>query len=352
MDFSINTSVSMLFDLIRVVILKYNDLTVSQIMNETVLSESDFIKDSIKNLWDNLDHEVPGVALFFTYDSDKGSYISSRYDKRLSELGKPDVLVNTFLEDSGGGILTDLLAYYSGTGRKPEHYKELAGDPEKLFTFISRLAISDRLKLELIEFSIDPDNILKPLGEFLHRVRRRIKREYTKHVDILKKSVKEFNVKLKQNPQRLMKQINRNLDTDYPADSGTYMVTVSLLNEHIVQEIQLDDTVLFILGCNADFVLKRGTHRDNVIETELFFKAFADQTRLRIIMFLARNDLYVGEIAKKCRLPLSTAAYHIDILVSAGIISGELKDKRVYYSINKEYVTKQFLFYNGLLYKG
>ena len=68
------------------------------------------------------------------------------------------------------------------------------------------------------------------------------------------------------------------------------------------------------------------------------FKAFGDRSRLKIIAFLANNELTVNEIVKKVGLSQPTVSRHLGILKDANLVIDRRDKQRIYYSLNKESV--------------
>jgi len=68
-----------------------------------------------------------------------------------------------------------------------------------------------------------------------------------------------------------------------------------------------------------------------------FFKALADETRLRIMRMLLLSDLRAGEIVESLGIPANAGSYHLKQLRSAGLLrdhrsSGDARD--IYYSVD------------------
>lgn len=64
-------------------------------------------------------------------------------------------------------------------------------------------------------------------------------------------------------------------------------------------------------------------------------KALSDETRVRILMMLAKGELCVCQLTSLLKLAPSTISKHLSILHHARLVNSR-KDKRwVYYSLNK-----------------
>jgi ArsR family transcriptional regulator len=64
-----------------------------------------------------------------------------------------------------------------------------------------------------------------------------------------------------------------------------------------------------------------------------FFKALADETRLRILKLLEVRELCVCEVMVALDLTQPTASHHLGLLENAGFVKGRKKGKWVFYSI-------------------
>ncbi|MBU0983374.1 MAG: metalloregulator ArsR/SmtB family transcription factor [candidate division Zixibacteria bacterium] len=69
-----------------------------------------------------------------------------------------------------------------------------------------------------------------------------------------------------------------------------------------------------------------------------YFKAFGDQSRLRIVALLAANEMSVGEITDALGLAQPTISRHLSILRDADIVVDRRDGQRVFYRLNKDAV--------------
>jgi len=78
---------------------------------------------------------------------------------------------------------------------------------------------------------------------------------------------------------------------------------------------------------------------DQVAEAETankqsrFFKALADETRLRILKLLGVREMCVCEVMVALGLTQPTASHHLGILENAGLVKDRKEGKWVFYSI-------------------
>jgi len=64
-----------------------------------------------------------------------------------------------------------------------------------------------------------------------------------------------------------------------------------------------------------------------------FFKALADETRLRILRLLEVREMCVCEIMVALDLTQPTASHHLGILENAGLVNDRKEGKWVFYSL-------------------
>ena len=68
-------------------------------------------------------------------------------------------------------------------------------------------------------------------------------------------------------------------------------------------------------------------------EYMLVSKAVADESRARILMFLAQGELCVCQIIEMLRLAPSTVSKHLNILYRAGLLDSRKEGRWVYYRL-------------------
>jgi ArsR family transcriptional regulator len=63
------------------------------------------------------------------------------------------------------------------------------------------------------------------------------------------------------------------------------------------------------------------------------YKVLSHPVRLRIIELLQREELAVCELAAKLDLPQATLSQHLNRMRSCGVVAGERKGQRMFYSV-------------------
>lgn len=81
------------------------------------------------------------------------------------------------------------------------------------------------------------------------------------------------------------------------------------------------------------------------------FKAFGDETRMRILNLLKTGELCVCQIEAILNITQSNASRHLNKLRSTGIISCDKKAQWVFYKINNNFIKEYSLLYEFFLSK-
>jgi DNA-binding transcriptional ArsR family regulator len=155
--------------------------------------------------------------------------------------------------------------------------------------------------------------------------------------------------KIKNNPDEIINFLSHLSNNSIPNnETEKISLSYSFLNEIIICALgKINPTIL--LGIHYEKYLEVIEHDDTSITNENFLKAFSDSKRLEIIRMLNGHEMFVSEITKNCDLSFSTTSYHIDILLNAGILQRRISNRRVYYKLNIDYLTRKLDQIKGLI---
>lgn len=87
------------------------------------------------------------------------------------------------------------------------------------------------------------------------------------------------------------------------------------------------------------------THRKHA----MMFKAFCDESRLKIIEELKRGERCACHLLDAMSISQSTLSHHMKILTESGMVNARREGRWVYYAINKEGVNKGLSYMRELL---
>jgi ArsR family transcriptional regulator, arsenate/arsenite/antimonite-responsive transcriptional repressor len=74
------------------------------------------------------------------------------------------------------------------------------------------------------------------------------------------------------------------------------------------------------------------------VDTVLFAKALADETRQKIMQICCCAELSVGEIVEKLSVTQPTVSHHLAVLREAGLVNVREDGKQTFYALNQEKV--------------
>jgi len=78
---------------------------------------------------------------------------------------------------------------------------------------------------------------------------------------------------------------------------------------------------------------KKAAEDDSTEKKSRFFRALADETRLRVLRMLEVREMCVCEVMFALGLTQPTASHHLGILESAGLVKDRKDGKWVFYSL-------------------
>jgi ArsR family transcriptional regulator, arsenate/arsenite/antimonite-responsive transcriptional repressor len=76
----------------------------------------------------------------------------------------------------------------------------------------------------------------------------------------------------------------------------------------------------------------------STLDTVLFAKALADETRQKIMHICCCTELPVSEIVEKLNVTQPTVSHHLAVLREAGLVNVREEGKQTFYSLNQERV--------------
>ena len=78
------------------------------------------------------------------------------------------------------------------------------------------------------------------------------------------------------------------------------------------------------------------------------FKAFSDETRLRIIKLLEHGELCVCDLVAALDMVQPNISFHLAILREAGLIRDRKEGKWTHYSLNESDIFRRLLLYSAI----
>lgn len=80
--------------------------------------------------------------------------------------------------------------------------------------------------------------------------------------------------------------------------------------------------------------------REEILKLSNMFKLFADDTRLRIICILIREELCVCDICETLGVNQSTVSHQLQLLRNSNLVKYRREGKQIFYSLQDEHVER------------
>lgn len=80
--------------------------------------------------------------------------------------------------------------------------------------------------------------------------------------------------------------------------------------------------------------------REDFQELSEIFKLFADETRLRIICCLLKDELCVCDLCELLELNQSTVSHQLQLLRNSKLVKYRREGKQIFYSLDDEHIEK------------
>lgn len=71
------------------------------------------------------------------------------------------------------------------------------------------------------------------------------------------------------------------------------------------------------------------------MNTHLTLKALSDETRMKIVILLLKNNYCVRALAKELKISEAAVSQHLKVLREAGLLTGEKKGYFMHYNVNQ-----------------
>jgi len=84
----------------------------------------------------------------------------------------------------------------------------------------------------------------------------------------------------------------------------------------------------------------RETTRKDILDLSNMFKLFADETRLRIICSLLKDELCVCDLSELLELNQSTVSHQLQLLRNSKLVKYRREGKQIFYSLQDDHIEK------------
>lgn len=315
-----------------------NDLLINILARESDPS----IKKTIKTIYKIID-EVYGllepysetVQQYYRYLDDYQitiieSLFLDMYQKKCSSVEEYGAYLSTLSQEEVNYIIVSNLS------------DELVSSQNKAISnkafiqFIRKLNSDEQSQLLIIDLAMNWQEHFDVISPIL----KKIEKHLHKHEQVIKE-IHQYGIANVRSKENLLEQIQSRTSLKID-DSSNYEFEVSVV---VFQPIKLSLSIVndsykgyIIFGAlfNYDYLnLKKEVSRDHILEIN---KILADPTKLDILKYLTKGQVYGREIATEIGLTPATISHHMQALIQCSFVSIHIKMNKTYYSIEKENV--------------
>lgn len=230
--------------------------------------------------------------------------------------------------------------YYENTSEIQENeswrneIEELISNKDKLLKFIDDLNISGELKWKFYNFLNNPKDYYREFIQVLHSFLPGYKKAISKYESRMEKFNNYFQYKINTEGIDFLKYL---IDDTLDLDSYEEIyVTTSFFNpEKRVYNID-GDKIYLIIGIEYEEALKNIRGKEKLQFSLNILNSLSDSVKFEILNYIKDNDVFGKQIAEKMGLSKATVSYHMNHLMSLGIVRLCKKGKNVYYTLEKE----------------
>jgi len=322
-----------LYDLSFLFYLNFNQqICVDQLPNDSRRTENaKYFNETLRHFGEIPDdlyvffHSIETNRCFFS------TYYLNQYSEQFTSSFSFNFIRNELYEHDK--LVKNMIRFYLHKLSENE-LKECEESKEFLFDNIKRSNYSDKEKIKLYEFFINPTPYIRCLQNELIEKENMLsdyyKNNYEKIIDAHNKtsfdSLKEQMLELK------------DLSFLDKTDQTLY-VSYCLINRLFINSFPIKDGLIYALGYDYTSVLDFVKEKNKEPALLGFGTALSDESRINILLFiLNKGEINCKDLEKEFAFSGSTAYHHLCILTKSGILKTRNDGKTILYYINKNYL--------------
>jgi len=185
-----------------------------------------------------------------------------------------------------------------------------------------------------LEFKRNPEEMKRRLDDLLHTFYTGYFKKYESFIEErVKEKVDIHQKKFQENPEEFLKVIGNGDYSKALEDDFEFKIYLCYLEEFTPRYLSYKKTHMFLYGFSEDQKFewaKRGEHSKEI------FKILADETRMEILRLVSKKKWHRNHLVKQMGLTSATMTYHLNKLVSLGMIDvvANEEGKKAQYAIN------------------
>lgn len=310
-----------IYDLVRLFGYHFNKSTLDKIID----NPEDYAQTHLTVL--NGEQINDDLFLFFYSEGGANNFIT----KKISEDAQTDILSDDLFEVlckkfDNADLFSDTLRYYLDDA---DVGNASALTPEQVYNLVKDADIPDRIKLQLVHFSMNKDYYKKLLLDELR----------SKFV-LIEKYFQKVKVKIEY-AQRLIEAEGANSEIlnlmgVTPNSDETIYCSVSSMQDKLAYVLSNEKQRCLIIGYGAIEKLQEMLG-PRAFDMYMISKALSDTLRIAIVnMVKEKGEMNTTEIANAFDKGLTAVFYHLNMLAEAQILLTRSRGRTVLYRVNNE----------------
>lgn len=224
-------------------------------------------------------------------------------------------------------------------------------DPLTIISFLMSMDISIEEKWKLQTVFLQKEEHLEKIYQLLKKAIAFL-HKYDKELTALSEEFYTYwsNVL---SEQSFLHYLNQYVSIDLPENPYGFRVCASIFEPcMLATHIDTDDdghykcqdegTIGILFGDEFLISLRTGDDEQTLLShTQAVLKHLSDKSKFEILMYISKNKrAYGSELAKHLNLTTATISHHMTSMMTEGLVSIEKIDNRVYYSLNKDALSR------------
>lgn len=324
-----------IFDLYHSLCTIYNKDFFSSWLSKYGMEINKDVEKSLQYLSKKVDVNKSFIKLFFHENSPLGLLID---DKRMlwsfsSVMDYVDYLKGLNTEN----ICNVIISSIPELRENKEKSMEILKSTSKSIEFLNSLDIENDLKWILLDFFTQPLTIISEYINFLESYIPHLNHVLDKNKDILNKfdSYLEKNIAI-EGVNFIKKASSSFYDLSEFEDSEEIYVTSMFFNYPSFMYLESEKALFYLIGFDFEKTINKLSGDTELEKNINIFKNLSDKTRIKILELIKTETLFGQEIAEKVGISMATVSYHMDYLLTSGLVSIERKGRKTYYVLNKD----------------
>lgn len=348
MNIVFDTRPGEIFDFFKSLWFINNYRFVKALKQEYGIEESNAFESAIENLMEDSIIDRKMIEKYF-YKELKPEYFTGmndlweclyldKYLKFAKNLGEDDLIYK--LEQMVRFICNN---NYEDDSDEGMELKELEVVKERVLDLVTRSDIPIGLKWEFSLFLRNPKEYMSEVEELIEKYLPLYKKITPRRDKVLK----SFNEELEENLNNHGLKFLEN-EIDYTYDFSKFdevkITTTALVSLQIYSEGKI---CYVLIGPSIKKAILNRQSEDKIEQNLNFIRGISESTRYKILQLLGKRKYYGQEISDTLNITKTTTFYHLNFLISLGVVKLEKDCQKNYYSLNREVLSKNLELFNN-----